>query len=100
VLFGEGSAVAYGDTTLPRQTVVFLKELLEAASQLAQCVIVLTLTSTQEAYGERTQQVLDALRQMQQIAKRMVTVEILTTEEARVVVTVSSAFLMGRISDC
>src|SRR6266480_5484408 len=77
----KGAAVSYADTTLARQTVVFLRELLDAASQLPQCVIVLTLTSTQEAYGERTQQVLDALREMQQITKRIATVEILTTEE-------------------
>lgn len=77
----KAAAVSYADTTLARQTVVFLRELLDAASQLPQCVVVLTLTSTQEAYGERTQQVLDALREMQQIAKRMATVEILTTEE-------------------
>ncbi len=77
----KAAAVAYADTTLARQTVVFLRELLDAASQLSQCVVVLTLTSTQEAYGERTQQVLDALAEMQQIAKRMATVEVLTTEE-------------------
>lgn len=77
----KAAAIAYADTTLARQTVVFLRELLDAASQLPQCIVVLTLTSTQEAYGERTQQVLDALREMQQIAKRIATVEILTTEE-------------------
>ncbi len=77
----KGAAISYADTTLARQSVVFLRELLDAASQLPQCVIVLTLTSTQEAYGERTQQVLDALREMQQITKRIATVEILTTEE-------------------
>ncbi len=77
----KAAAIPYADTTLARQTVVFLRELLDAASQLPQCVVVLTLTSTQEAYGERTQQVLDALREMQQITKRIATVEILTSEE-------------------
>ena len=77
----KAAAIAYADTTLARQTVVFLRELLDASSQLPNCVVVLTLTSTQEAYGERTQQVLDALGEMQQIAKRIATIEILTTEE-------------------
>ncbi len=77
----KAAAIPYADTTLARQTVVFLRELLDAASQLPQCVVVLTLTSTQEAYGERTQQVLDALREMQQIIKRTATIEILTSEE-------------------
>ncbi len=77
----KAAAVSYADTTLARQSVVFLRELLDAASQLPHCVVVLTLTSTQEAYGERTQQVLDALQEMQQITKRTATVEILTTEE-------------------
>ena len=77
----KAAAVPYADTTLARQTVVFLRELLDAASQLPRCIVVLTLTSTQEAYGERTQQVLDALREMQQTTKRLATVEILTSEE-------------------
>lgn len=77
----KAAAIAYADTTLARQTVVFLRELLDAASQLPQCAVVLTLTSTQEAFGERTQQVKDALGEMQQIAKRIATLEVLTTEE-------------------
>jgi Protein of unknown function (DUF499) len=64
----QGRAVA--GSNLARQTTAFLMALMEAVDAQSNAVLVITTTSVTEAFGEETQQVLDAIAEARSLLAR------------------------------
>jgi Protein of unknown function (DUF499) len=64
----QGKAV--GGSNLARQTTAFLMALMEAVDAQPNAVLVITTTSVTEAFGEETQQILDAIAEARSLLAR------------------------------
>lgn len=64
------AGVEVGGTTLARQTVSFLMALMEAVDARPQASLVITTTEVTDAFGDQTQQVVDAMNEVRGLMAR------------------------------
>ena len=64
------SGKVVGSTTLARQTTAFLMSLMEAVSEAPRAALVLTSTRTEDAFGDETQEMFDAIKEAEAVIAR------------------------------